>query len=284
MPSINKSMFVQLTKIFFVAKMIKLPTDWKSPPDQKQYPDAFKPSERTVMPNMPLNLFREQTLNKYHVDTARDIGKEFESYIEDICDGICFGIDLWRLQAKFTNLKVMAVCAIGTPGCLTGPKLKSLICMSPSTVTHIGQKKKYTDAIAKAFSDAWDLWSSKVMIPGLPFYPAFAAFPGPMAPPMPNVPFPLIACPSAAMAELVNPNSLKKKMEDNLGDSDALHAPDLFDAIAQGFAVVFLMWLPMQQVMNVLGKGPIPTFAPPFVPVGPVVGGDNLPIPGHLAL
>ena len=42
------------------------------------------------------------------------------------------------------------------------------------------------------------------------------------------------------------------------------------------------MWLPMQQVMLVMGKGPIPTFAPPFVPVGPVVMGDNLPIPGHL--
>ena len=32
----------------------------------------------------------------------------------------------------------------------------------------------------------------------------------------------------------------------------------------------------------VLGKGPIPTFAPPFVPVGPVMGGDNIAAPGHL--
>jgi hypothetical protein len=34
--------------------------------------------------------------------------------------------------------------------------------------------------------------------------------------------------------------------------------------------------------MLVLGKGPIPTFAPPFVPVGPVVMGDNIAVPGHL--
>jgi hypothetical protein len=33
-----------------------------------------------------------------------------------------------------------------------------------------------------------------------------------------------------------------------------------------------------------MGKGQIPTFAPPYVPVGPVVGGDVLSIPGHLAL
>ena len=30
------------------------------------------------------------------------------------------------------------------------------------------------------------------------------------------------------------------------------------------------------------GKGPIPTFAPPFVPVGPVVAGDNIGTPGHV--
>ena len=40
---------------------------------------------------------------------------------------------------------------------------------------------------------------------------------------------------------------------------------------------------PQQQVMLVLGKGPIPTFAPPFVPVGPVVSGDNIAAPGHLS-
>jgi hypothetical protein len=35
--------------------------------------------------------------------------------------------------------------------------------------------------------------------------------------------------------------------------------------------------------MAVLGKGPIPSFAPPFVPVGPVVMGDNVGTPGHQA-
>ena len=53
-------------------------------------------------------------------------------------------------------------------------------------------------------------------------------------------------------------------------------------AIATVLSLAFLMWLPMQQVMLVMGKGPIPTFAPPFVPVGPVVGGDNIAAPGHL--
>jgi hypothetical protein len=33
-------------------------------------------------------------------------------------------------------------------------------------------------------------------------------------------------------------------------------------------------------VTNVLGTGPVPTFAPPYVPVGPVVGGVGNMTPG----
>ena len=33
-------------------------------------------------------------------------------------------------------------------------------------------------------------------------------------------------------------------------------------------------------VTNVLGTGPVPTFAPPYVPVGPVVGGVGTMMPG----
>jgi hypothetical protein len=33
-------------------------------------------------------------------------------------------------------------------------------------------------------------------------------------------------------------------------------------------------------VTNVLGTGPVPTFAPPYVPVGPVVGGVANMTPG----
>jgi hypothetical protein len=44
----------------------------------------------------------------------------------------------------------------------------------------------------------------------------------------------------------------------------------------------FLDWKLSAQLVGVMGKGPIPTFAPPYVPVGPVVMGDNLSGPGHV--
>ncbi len=72
---------------------------------------------------------------------------------------------------------------------------------------------------------------------------AFATWPGPQATPMANVPTPL-----AAM-----------------------------------IAPLFLAWLGAQMVSGVLGHGPVPGFAPPHSPVGPVVGGEVLPNPDCLA-
>lgn len=281
MPGIQPALLKQLTKAAFKAHNIVLPVKWKQPIGKagKQYIDSFKLTELFAPPD-PSKLFSPATPNKYHVDTVKKISGQFEEFIDGICGAICTGIDLWRLQAKFKDLKIMAVSAIGAPGCLDGPALKNLI--MPTAPKESKNLLKYSKAVAEHVSEAWEKWQGKVMVPGLPWYPAFAAFPGPMAPPMPNVPTPLIACPSAMMAEMT-PSKLKDGMVKKLDDKDALHHKELFDAIGKGLGATFLMWLPQQQVMLVLGKGPIPTFAPPYVPVGPVVGGENIAIPGHLA-
>ncbi len=280
MPGMQPAMLKQLSKVAFKAHAIKLSVDWQQPQGEagKQYVDAFQPSERSVPPD-PSKLFVAASSNKYHVDQVSSIGGKFEAFIDGVCDAICNAHNLWKLQAKFGNIQVMAVSAIGAPGCLSGPDIKPLILMSAPKATP--QELKYSKAVATAVAKCWKNWQDNVAVPGLPWYPAFAAFPGPMAPPMPNVPVPLIACPSAMQTEMTAPR-LKQEMIDALGDSDALHHKELFDAIAQGLAASFLAWLPQQQISLVMGKGPIPTFAPPFVPVGPVVGGDVISVPGHL--
>ena len=65
-------------------------------------------------------------------------------------------------------------------------------------------------------------------------------------------------------------------MDANLADPTALHASDLFDAISKAFETVFPMFKATTLVNNVLGTGPVPTFAPPVVPVGPVLGGIGI--------
>jgi hypothetical protein len=276
MPAPDGKMMGLLARTFFAAKTIALPEDWSDP--GPQYPDAFADDEKQVAPHPPNNLFRAPSLNKYHQDAAKDVGGKIGDYIDGISNAVCSGIKTWLTLAKFSNLKINGPAGLITPGCLAGPALEPFIMMAAPLTTP--QEAKYSQAIAGAFDSNWTKWADGVS--GVILYPAFAAWPGPLAPPTPNVPMPLIALPSAGLTSL-SAGPLKSKMSSEFGDEQAKHADDVFDAIAQAFFVVFMTFLATTQVMNVLGKGPVPSFAPPFVPVGPVVMGDNLPIPGHLA-
>lgn len=275
MPWPPKDMLVMLAKMNFCSKSIRLPMEWSEPGDH--YPKAFQPGEEAVPPNMPLNLFREESLNKYHVDSAGDVGKQFETYIEGICGAIHSAVDTWTKTATIQGVLIMG--PVASVGMVVGPPLAPLImAQGPKSRP---QELKYTTAIANAIGTSWLPWQLSIKVPGLPWYPAFAAFPGPMAPPMPNIPIPLIALVSVDAS--LSPGALKGMMMANLGDPTALHAADLFDAVAQAFNTVFTLYKATTPVKNVLGTGPIPTFAPPFVPVGPVVGGIGTGLPGCLA-
>ena len=280
-----------LGNIRFLSHQLKLPVDFKKPqgdPAGNHYRDAWRPEDRVAVPQLiPPWFMPAETPNKAYQDTCDKIGNDFKELHDTMIDAVGFAHNLWKLQAKFQNLQIMAVCAIGTPGCLSGPALESNIKMFPACAAWIGNKAKYRDAVAAGVSKCFKNWQDQVMVPGLPWYPAFAAFPGPMAPPMPNIPMPLITCPSAMMTQIILPDSMKSEMENALDGGLKEKDPDkhyeaLFEAIATVLAMAFLLWLPTQQIMLVLGKGQIPTFAPPFVPVGPVVGGDVMSIPGHL--
>lgn len=200
-----------------------------------------------------------------------------------LLEAVRYGHDMWRLQAHFQDLRIMAVSAIGVPGCLRGPDLAPLIGGAPGAAAAQGLEAELREAVAEGVAECFRQWQDQVSVPGLPWYPAFAAFPGPQAPPIPNVPMPLISCPSAKASMITTPAPLRGEMYEALPDALQVPAIDAFlNRIAQSLAVYFLIWLAQQQVMLVMGKGPIPTFAPPYVPVGPVVGGDIIAAPGHL--
>jgi hypothetical protein len=131
-------------------------------------------------------------------------------------------------------------------------------------------------AIAAGVSNAWKNWQQSVFVPGLPWYPMFAAFPGPMAPPMPNIPTPVAALGQNAGA--LTGGSIKNGIVAKA--AGVANAAVIADAIATGFSAAFLTWQVATMVKNVMGKGPVPSFAPPYVPTGPVVMGDTLPVPG----
>lgn len=276
MPAPQKNIMSQLARMIFISKFIRLPTDWSDL--GPQFPKAFKPEELVTMPNSPMNLFREATLNKYHVDTAKEIGEGFGKYIDGICGAICDGIDKWMKLTTISGVMINGPVGILMPGMVVGPPLMPLIFATAPKSTL--QEIKYSNAISNAFGTLWQPWhlglSGMIMYP-----PTFALFPGPFHPPTPNIPLPLITLPSPGESGL-SPNTLKATMEANLGDPTAYHASALFDSIAKAFFAVFQIFKVSTLVQNVLGMGPVPVFAPPFVPVGPVLLGTGISPPGCL--
>ena len=272
-----------LCDVTFVGQMQKLPIDWKQPQGDAggQYRDAFPMAEHMHVPE-PMAYFWAESTNKYHVDSGKDIGKDLKDFCHAVIDGFQKTIDMWKPMVMFQNVKIMGPVAVGAPGCLKGPDIEPFLKLNILPAAS-GNMQKWRDAAAKGLASSWKEWADNVTIPGLPLWPPFAAFPGPMAPPMPNVtPLMLIMCPSPGMAKMATP-MLKQAMKDNFSlDDPKDHFGSAAMSIATAVNAAFMMWLPMQTVM-LMGMGPIPTFAPPYVPVGPVLNGMTLPGPPPLA-
>jgi len=273
MPAPDKDMFTQLTQANFAGMGIELPVSWEG--HGSQFSDAFTVSERITAPVLPTNLFQQSTLNKYHVDSANDIGEKMAKYIEGICGATCDAIDNWMQIATIATVIIAGPVGTLVPGGVIGPPLMPLIMAGAPQETEA--ELKYSLAIANAMSSSWQAWQTGLM--GTLMYPPFAAFPGPVAPPTPNIPLPLITFSSAGEA-MLSPSTLKSLMEANLADPEAAHSSELFDAYSKAFNSIFTIFKASTMVQNVMGTGPIPTFVPPFVPVGPVVGGMVIPAPG----
>jgi hypothetical protein len=179
---------------------------------------------------------------------------------------------LSQINIDRNNCQVMATVAIGKPGVLKSRySFKGEI---GKALKAVGASKSVAEGWDKAFKESWELWAKNVMIPGLPFYPAFAAFPGPQVPPMPNVPFPLSTLISAGV-KAMTPPALAKKIQTRIGAvATTQEAKTAVNGFATDFGRRFTQCMAGCQLMNVIGTGPVPSFAPPFISVGPVVGGS----------
>ncbi|MBQ9244409.1 MAG: hypothetical protein IJ165_14525 [Proteobacteria bacterium] len=234
--------------------------------------------------------FATQDNHKYHFDTAKEMTQTYKKFISTQIDAVSYAFNIWRLTLTFSNLKVNGPCAVGSKGCLgTKTDFFKLFKTYPGHAEFAMGKhySKWRDAVGKGVNQCLKNYVDSVMIPGFPWYPAFAAFPGPVAPPMPNITWPLIACPATGLADITTPEKLKKAMLNNFDNGVAEKCHDdihktIFEAIATSLSMGFLIWVSTQTINMVMSTGNIPTFAPPFVPVGPVVNGQSLPGASHL--
>jgi hypothetical protein len=138
-------------------------------------------------------------------------------------------------------------------------------------------------AVVDAAWDAYKTWAADYHAV-VAAYPTFAATPAPHAPPTANLPFPVGLGTRAAGAAAFSADSIAAGIRSRLGAraKDA-GAADAVTAISRALASHLVVWLGTQQVTGVVAKGPVPSFAPPYSPVGPVVGGENITATGpHL--
>ena len=235
------------------------------------WPPAYTP---TPLPNS--GLFRPASSSTADTEFHKKVTAEFAGYMTAISHAIVLAHDDWRARAYFRGVQIHGGIAKG--GTIAGPSMAPIIAAAGPQEGVWESVAALTKAIAEGIGASWDAWAQSVRVPGLPWYPRFAAFPAPMAPPIPNTPTPLSALtwsPTTLMPDVIV-NAISQRFA-----GTASYAKELFMAVAIGFGDAVNVWMPQQMVMNVLGRGPVPSFAPPYVPVGPVVAGSIIEAPGH---
>ncbi len=197
-------------------------------------------------------------------------------------EGVQNGVNQWLAVAVVQGGKISATTAVLPPGSLVCPmKIEPLLLQRllqgqvPPEIARV---------LARALSSSWDEWASlfSITMPGA--FPSFAAFPGPMAPPTPAIPVPLAAATAAGEAFLKAPivsakliGALKPFATKATGSLESA-----VKSIAAWLEGSYNDWKSSTIIGGLMGQGPVPTFAPPYVPVGPVMMGTAMSLPGKL--
>lgn len=195
------------------------------------------------------------------------------AFIEQISKAICSAWGTWQSSATIVGVIINGVTAVG--GTVIGPPWEPLILAQSPASPPAGLL--LSRSIAAALGSAWLKFTASMKVPGLPWYPAFAAIPMPVAPPTPNIPTPIATLTMDSSA--VSKSVLKSAMITKHPGASSIDQ-NLYDAVADAFEKAVQVWKATTMVTNVLGTGPVPGFAPPYVPVGTVVGGVGIMPPG----
>ena len=183
----------------------------------------------------------------------------------------------WIGRARIQGGTVRGPAAVLTPGSLvsdTNIEMRvTQLLASPAVPRDIAA------ALAKVLGSAWNDWAAGFQIHIPQAYPTLAAVPGRFAPatPVANAPF-LSQGTSHGEASLKAP-LLTSRLVAALQVPGAKTATGNPTAAMQNLAAwvdgSFTDWKAGVKMTGLLGKGPVPNYAPPYVPIGPVVAGEN---------
>lgn len=184
------------------------------------------------------------------------------------------GVNDWIAHASIQGGIVNGPNAVIPPGAFVSTvQFQPLI---HRALNAAGATSPVAGAIAGELWSAWMAWTDgfSASLPGA--FPTLAAFPGPAAPLSRGVPFPLSKGNSIGEPRLTSKVLSQQLLRALRTHSKAAGFPaeKPVQVLAEWVESSFLEWKSRAQVVGVMGKGPVPTFAPPYVPVGPVAMGD----------
>ena len=270
MPAPQATEMQQFARTKFMSFALRVPTNWQDPsgdPDAQQYGNAFKPDEKASAPGSP-PLFVPASMNKYHTDTQKMLISTFGNFIDNMCSAICSAWSNWQSTSSMAGFVVAGPLVSG--GQIIGVPWMPLILAGGAPMS-TPMQMKYTTTIATVISNAWLAFTGTVKAAALPWYPAYAAVPTPVAPPMPNFPTPFamfIQVPVSISADM-----LKMQMVAQHADPTAPFSSQLFESISFAFEQCYNLWKVSTMVNNVMA---IATGGTPISPI-PAVGTAMMP-------
>jgi hypothetical protein len=204
--------------------------------------------------------------------------RQLDALIRTLCAAIEHAFRQWQGAARLVGVRIDGATA--TLGRLEGPNIECLLQAMPALRGLSPWSRRLCEGVAGGFAWAWSSFCRSVSVPGLPWYPGFASFAGPCAPPTPNVPTPFARL--AHDPGLLAAARLKAAMVRRTR-GDTLHADSVLTAVASSLHASLLAWCGSQTVTHVFGHGLVPAFDPPRVGAGPVVAGEGTMTPGGFA-
>jgi hypothetical protein len=195
--------------------------------------------------------------------------QELERYIDELSETLAKAWSLWSQTVNIQGVTINGATAVFKPGNVQGLPLDALILVSDPPM-NTPKQAGYTRTFAEGLAENWKLWHMGINA-SLPLYPAFAAWPGPFAPETANEPVLIQRLPSAG-DKMMEQNQLMAEISKSGAKGDPI-AAGIFNAMTHAIVDVFKQWKQTHMLQMLMGQGPVPTFAPPVVPAGPVQKG-----------
>ncbi|MBL8173967.1 MAG: hypothetical protein JNK48_04815 [Bryobacterales bacterium] len=183
------------------------------------------------------------------------------------------GVNAWIGKAGIAGGVVNGPVLELRPGALNSPiQVNNLVF---AAMTRNGVSPLISKALANTLGGAWHEWAAGFHLRATAF-PALAAVPAPAAGPTPGVPVPLRQGASSGESSLSRTMLSSRLAAALQGQTQGVtgNMPQSMDDLAQWVDGSYQDWKSLAMLSGLAGQGNVPTFAPPYVPVGPVIQGN----------